>query len=860
MSAHVATCGGCRAVLSELTRAGEPPPDTTVGRYVLKEKVGAGGMGAVWAAWDPRLSRRVALKISHTPRAAGAERFVHERHILAGLEHPHIARLLDAGETSDQRPWFAMDFVDGEPIDRYCERHRLTVRQRVELMLPVLDAVDYAHRHLVVHRDLKPANVLVDRAGRPHLVDFGIARLLETDVRLTETGHNPMTPAWASPEQARGQPVTTSSDVYSLGVVLYELLAGTSPYRVAQRSVEALLLAIRDEEPVPMSRAAGSKALARELEGDLDAVVGMALRKEPAHRYPSVAALAADLRAWLDGEATAARRGDTRYRFARFVRRHKLAVAGVALLFLSLAGGLAATLYQARLARAERDRAQHRFEQLRALAHAVVFDYHDGIADLPGSTAMRERLVKDALGYLDSLAAEAGGDVSLQGELAAAYLKVGDVQGDPFAASLGDTEGARKSYLRGRALAEAVLKVRPGDRPARRAVALSEEKVGAIEEVTGKLDDAIAAYERARLIGVELAREDPREAEQRYELSRAELALGQVYLQQNRLELAAKAIEASLSSRRAAVALSREPRYLQGLGASLNSLADLQLQLGRREDATRGWEEAVSVFEEVLVLQPNSASARRGRAIVVGALGSAWLFAEDFPRAVEFTSRALALAREEVKADPENAVALRDLAVALAPQCQALAGLGRFDEALAAIAEAAAILEGLEKRESTAIARRDLLATLTRQGYTALDAGKLELAEQVFTRLRDRAKAELASDQKNATVREWLGDGHYGLGQVLLRQSAFSKAAGELEAAFIVFSSLSDAEPGNARLKGRAATALTQRGRALLGLSRRDEACRALSSARETFEALEKNGELFPAMRDAATFARQGCP
>ncbi len=846
-----------------LTHDDGEPRVPVVGRYQLKEKVGAGGMGSVWSAWDPRLARRVALKLSHTRREGGEARFVHERHILAGLEHPHIARLLDAGETDDQRPWFAMDYVDGLPIDQHCERFGLGVRQRVELLLPVLAAVEHAHRHLVVHRDVKPANVLVDGAGQPHLVDFGIARMLEGDVRLTQTGQSPMTPAWASPEQVRGEAVTTSTDVYSLGVMLYELLCGASPYRPRTQSVEALLDAIREQEPELCSKAAqrvsSHASFAAELEGDLDAVVARALRKNPADRYGSVTALAADLRAYLEGSVTEARRGDARYRLVRFVRRHRLAVGALTVVVLSLAGGLTATLWQARLARSERDRAQHRFEQLRSLARTVLFDYHDGIADLPGATAMRERLVKDALRYLDSLSSDADGDLSLQSELAVAYVKVGDVQGDPFAASLGDTEGARKSYLRGREFAEVVLKASPRDRRARAAIAKSDEKLGSIEEVNGRLDDAVAAYRQSVAWGLALVTEEPNDAAQRSELARAQLSLGQVLLQQNKLDEAETSLNQALASKRAALAIANEPLYRQGVGAVLNSTAELHMQRGQREAAIGDWEEAAALFEQVLVEQPASSSARRGRSAVSSSLASAYLAGQQYPQALALTSRGVALSRADVEADPQNAVAVRDLAVALGPHCVVLAGLKRFDEALAAADEAEDLLEGLVQRESTGLARRDVLQSKMRTGYAALDAQRWDVALGAFTGLRDGARRELEADPGNAVLLEWLGDGHYGVGSVLSQQKKLPAALGEFKASHDALSKLVAAEPDNVRLQARSATALTDYGHTLLSLSRREEGCAALKTARGVFEGLDAKGELPPAMRESLDRARSGC-
>ncbi|MFZ5446283.1 MAG: protein kinase domain-containing protein [Myxococcota bacterium] len=854
MTAHVATCDGCRTVLSELTRA-SAKPSVTVGRYELREKVGAGGMGAVWSAWDPKLARRVAVKLSHAPRPGGDARFVHERQILAGLEHPHIARLLDAGETADQRAWFAMDFVDGVPIDEFCARRGLSVRQRVELLLPVLAAVQHAHRHLVVHRDLKPANILVDAQGQPRLVDFGIARLLEHDLRLTETGHNPMTPAWASPEQVRGEPVTTSSDLFSLGVVLYELLSGASPWRVANDDVRALLEAIREVEPLPCSRAARSPEVSRALAGDLDAVLAMALRKDPKDRYSSVDAFAEDLRAWLDGRPTLARRGDRRYRFGRFVRRHRLAVGAGVAVFLSLATGLVATAHQARVAREERDRAERRFAQVRALAHAVLFDYHDGIADLPGSTALRERLVKDALGYLDSLAAEAQSDLSLQRELSFAYLKVGDVQGDPFGASLGDTEGALRSYLRGRALAQGVLAGSPGDASARRALALSEEKVGAIDEVAGRLDDAAASYERARALGLGLAKEgsDP---EQRLELSRAELALAQVRLQQHRLDDALAAIESCVATRRGLVSSARAPAELTSLAKALNTLGDVRREQGQGGEALRAWEEALALFDQVVQAAPDSASAQRGRSVVLASVAGGHLAERRHDRALEFTTRALSATRRNLEADPLNVVARRDLAATLLPHAQALAGVKRFDDALAALDEARLVFEQLAKDDPTALGQRDLIACRTREAYTALDGGQVERALRAFEFVRTAAARLLEADAGNGMVLDWLADGHFGVGSALRLQRRFGPARAALRQSREALEKLRAVDPASARVRGRWALTEFELGRVEQAEHRGAEACTAYRAGLEALAALEQEEPLMPVFVEERDRAR----
>jgi serine/threonine protein kinase/tetratricopeptide (TPR) repeat protein len=358
---------------SELaSRAGVAPaaeidPDRfvgrTIGRYRLVRPLGRGGMGIVFLAArdDRQFEKEVALKLLPIGLGAGEglQRFLRERQILARLEHPGIARLLDGGVTDDGTPYYVMEYVDGAPIDRYCDDRHLAIQARLDLFLQVCDAVEHAHRHLVVHRDLKPGNILVGEDGSVKLLDFGIARVLDdgdADGESTLTRRmRPMTLAWASPEQVRGEPITTASDVYALGILLYRLLTGLHPYRRDFTSPSDAERVICEEEPTQPSarldaadaaegnaigeaRGSSVQRLRSDLAGDLDAIVLMALRKEAERRYASVSHLADDLRRYRKGLPVHAHRDSIGYRVSRFVRRNRLAVAAtVAVLTMLLA-------------------------------------------------------------------------------------------------------------------------------------------------------------------------------------------------------------------------------------------------------------------------------------------------------------------------------------------------------------------------------------------------------------------------------------------------------------------------------------------------------------------------------------------
>ena len=365
------------------------PADTgLVGRqfgpYRVLSLLGHGGMGSVWLAerTDGLFTRTVALKLVH-PALVGrvmTERFGREREILASLNHPNIARLFDAGLSQDGQPYLALEYIAGMPLTVYCDERRLPLRERLELFRQVLSAVQYAHAHLVIHRDLKPSNILVSDDGQAHLLDFGIAKLLTEgqakETELTRMGGRALTPDYASPEQIVGAPITIAADIYSLGVMLYELTTGERPYRLKRDTRGALEEAILQSDPIPPSRNIVSDAAAqtrtttarklpRALKGDIDTIIMKAMKKAPIERYATANAFAEDIARYLSGDAVLAQGDSFTYRALKFSRRHRLAIAAAGILVLSLAGGLAATAYEARIAATQRDAA------LQAQSHSL---------------------------------------------------------------------------------------------------------------------------------------------------------------------------------------------------------------------------------------------------------------------------------------------------------------------------------------------------------------------------------------------------------------------------------------------------------------------------------------------------------
>jgi eukaryotic-like serine/threonine-protein kinase len=428
-----------------------------IGPYRLLRLLGRGGMGSVHLAVrdDDHYHKEVAIKLLKRGMDTDLmlRRFRQERQILANLEHPFIARLLDGGATDDGLPYFVMEYIDGAPITTYCAEHNLDLTNRLRLFRLVCEAVQYAHQHLVIHRDLKPGNILITKERIPKLLDFGIAKLMDpergVELRtLTGVGQRMLTPDYASPEQFLGQTISTSSDIYSLGAVLYELLTGQRPHRFEADSLAGMEKAICEVEPDKPSTAVvrGSQdpprlrqQRRRQLSGDLDNIILTALRKEPQRRYTSAAELSEDLHRHLEGLPVTARDDRLTYRMGKFIRRHKLGVIAVLLVITSLAAGIVATTYQAR-------RAERRFQHARQLAKAVLADVKGPMWRLPGSTALRASMLQTVVRYLDGLAEDSGGDPTFDLEIASAYREVAYLEGSPHQQNLGQSAAALEHY------------------------------------------------------------------------------------------------------------------------------------------------------------------------------------------------------------------------------------------------------------------------------------------------------------------------------------------------------------------------------------------------------------------------------
>src|SRR5258708_4129621 len=645
------------------SQARAPFEGARIGPYQLVRELGRGGMGTVYLAErvDEAYRKQVAIKV--VQRGMDTEfiisRFRNERQILAALVHPNIAALLDGGTTEEGLPYFVMEYVDGESVDSYCGAQRLSIWCRLELFSEVCGAVEYSHRNLIVHRDIKPSNILVTKEGVPKLLDFGVAKILQPQAAALEqtmTQVRFLTPAFASPEQIRGDPITTASDVYSLGVVLYILLTGRKPYRKPTGSYDEMARAICEEEPLKPSAAIGmSEArgdtpdkLRRRLSGDLDTIVLKALRKEPERRYTSVEQLAEDLRRHREGLPISARRSSTWYRAGKFVTRHRVGVAAVALIVLSLAGGLFETSRQ-------RMRAERRSNDVRKLADSFLFEFQETIKNLPGTTKARELAVKRAAEYLDRLAREAPQEADLQRDLAAAFERLGEIQGGGAGANLGDSQGALESYNKALSIRRALAARAPHDGREVAALADLELQLGSFFVSTGELGRA-EDHVRSAVGHIEwLIASDPNGPDRRGRLAAAYHKLGFIQARRGDEPPAFGSLQTAIwHSESFCGAHPQDASARASLAFIRNDLAQRLERAGQVETALENTRKARAIQEALIEGDPANTRFQRDLIVTLTSEGRYLLALGKNRESVESHTRGLALAESQLATDPQN--------------------------------------------------------------------------------------------------------------------------------------------------------------------------------------------------------------
>lgn len=676
----------------------DPWVGKNIGPYQTISRIGQGGMGAVYRAVrvDDHYLKQVAIKLVRTGLGTGhyLRRFKNERQIMANLDHPNIARLLDGGATEQGLPYLVMEYIEGEEIDKYCDSHRLDTIQRLKIFQRVCSAVQYAHQNLVVHRDLKPGNILVMADGTPKLLDFGIAKLLDPELFFQTadpvgTVLRAMTPEYASPEQVRGEGITTATDVYSLGVILYRLLTGHAPYMLDSRDPLKSMHTISETEPERPStvierveevlvngevqlvtperlceaRNERHSLLRRRLAGDLDNIVLKALRKEPGRRYASAEQLSEDIQRYLEGLPVLARSDTFGYRTGKFIQRNKAGVGAASVVFATLLVGLFFTVREARIAEAQRARAERRFNDVRKLARDLMLDVHDSIQYLPGATPARKLIIQDALEYLDSLAKESSGDPSLQRELATAYEKVGDVQGWDVRSNLGDTAGALQSFRKSLAIRQALAHDRPNDSQARSDLAEGYTKVGDVLLQTGDKIEALKNLDQALEIRKQLAAAAPGDKGAQLNLAIAYDGIANALADQNQLDLSLENTRQSLTIFAALLAADpADRRYRRNVALEQKKVGGIYEATGKLNAALEEYQKALPVDEALAAENPNDALAQRDLAIDYANVGDILLKTGNTPGALKRYRQAIEIDERLAKADPKDAWARRYLA------------------------------------------------------------------------------------------------------------------------------------------------------------------------------------------------------
>jgi serine/threonine protein kinase len=863
----------------------------SIGRYRILERIGEGGMGAVYRAEQRSpFERIVALKLIRpgwdTPEII--RRFESERQALAWMDHPNIAKVLDAGaDPVSGRPYFVMEYVPGLPITKFCDEHRLTNRQRLELFVQVCEAVAHAHQKMMVHRDIKPSNVLVraEESGRADfgelsrastgvvkVIDFGVAKALvpssaeRAATLLTEVGQIVGTLDYMSPEQARsggsaGDDIDTRSDIYSMGVLLYELLTGALPFdpqKLRSGGLSGTERMICDVEPPPPStrffelgeqtvqiaqrRQTQPHELQRELKTELEWIPLKAMRKERSQRYATAAEFAEDVRNYLGGRPLRAAPESRLYRARKFLWRNRIAVAVCALIALLLIGGIAGTTWQARRARQQQRLAEERFDDIRNLASDLIFDIHSDVVKLPGSQPAVDKLLKVAIEYLQKLRAESSNNFQIVRDAAFGYAKLGDIQGNQYGNNKGDMNAALASYQKSFELAQRALTMRPNDADALRALGGAETKLADLAFFRADYQTALQRYSAALQHMQQSSAQRPGELSSRARVIAAAHRVATVKEATRNTAEALKEYDGIVDQARQLVRDfpdEREP--LELLANAQQWSYELRLRAGDLDAALAGTAEAVALREKVAAADPENVEAQVNVAVALQMLARCQDFRGKLQEAMTTQKRSTELVGRLVQKDPANA-RVRSLSGNAQLRFAELAAKSDHldDAALSYDAAVKTFRDALKDNPSDRQAFRLLNYSLS--AYGTLLANQKRFPESIALQREAIALLEAAADAEpnNAVLAGGLAYTQAQLAQTLLDSGNAGDAVAPLRRAIEIDERIFASDPANAQIAWNLVDTRTVLGDALLTTGSAGEAKEKYTQARELAVSLQQ--------------------
>ncbi len=763
------------------TRKAEEMIGERLGAWQLKAVLGQGGMGIVYAAdrVDGAYQQRAAVKLLRDGFLDDAAEalLVSERQHLARLDHANIARLLDGGQTASGRPYLVMEFVEGVPIDVYCRKANLGLVDRIKLLLPIFDAVQSAHEKLIIHRDIKPANVLATESGEPKLLDFGVAKLVDATAApsaATQMARLPFTPRYASPEQINAQPVTVRTDVYGLGVLAFELLAGDSPFACFAKSSHAAsdaveltpwqaLDALRTATPLLASAVAAGTlpAHAKALRGDLETVLGKAIARAPADRYASVADFAADLRAFVDGRPVTARPLSATGQAWKFCKRHPVAVSLATGLTTALVATAAIAFWQA--ARAERSAAEAvaRTAALRQIARTMIFEVNDALAD--GTTAARGKLLSSATQFLDGLNAAQSADVSLKRDTAEAFERLGDIAGNASQSNLGNAQAAESHYRKALILREQLIALQPESFADTTGMVKIHQRLARMALDRGDPTAAKALGEAQSRWAEQAAAQKPEDINAQLAVGEANISLALVHYYPGRRSLgdyagALRQIEQAIERRSALYAKApKDANVVRGFVQPLVMLTQMQLVHGQAAQALQTVNRIGPLIDPIMAeasmrtrLAPLKISELRHR-------GEAQIDVGDRDLGLRSLTQAVALADEMAAADPRNVFLERRAATTRSSLAYHQLRAGEIEPALAnSRAYLAVMTRQLGAQPESANLRLFRYDAMTALMEALIASGRVDEAKALALEQQaiDQAQTKSATSQAHANAEE----------------------------------------------------------------------------------------------------------